>query len=156
MDFYGARAGEKIVPASDEDAELLKKLKQGEIVKFSTKVPRNYRFFKKMHSFFRLCYDYYVEHLEGGLEYQGQPVLPNYDKFRHGLVILAGFHKAVYDIDGNMTLEPQSLAFESCEEEVAQKIFDACITAAIKQVYRYKMTEDELKMAVEQMVAYES
>lgn len=138
----------------DLDGERALKLPIGKVIEVTWREPRNYKFLKKMHVFFHMCYDYFCEHAISAAEYKGQPVTPSYDKFRRDLVILAGHYDATYNIRGEVQLQAKSIAYESCTEEEAAKIFSDCIQAAIQHVYRYQKDEATLRRTVDDILQF--
>lgn len=152
--YFKKMPGGQLVADNDETAEWLQKVKSGSVVSGEFVQPRNYRFLRKIHALFKVAYGYFEEHVEANIEYRGKKVRTSYDRFRKELVILAGHYEPVFNIRGELRVEAKSLSFARCTEEEAEKIFSDCINAALKNVYKYAMGEDELRKIVEEILAF--
>lgn len=142
------------MPDNDETVEYLQKIKAGAVLSGEFVQPRNYKFLQKIHVLFHTAYDYFSEHLETDIEYRGQKVRPSYDRFRKELVILAGHYEPVFNIRGELRVEAKSLSFAKCTEQEAEKIFSDCINAALKNVYRFSIDEEQLRTIVDEILAF--
>ncbi|MNP10276.1 hypothetical protein D3C76_1024190 [compost metagenome] len=117
--------------------------------------PRNYKFLQKTMCLFQYCFEHFSEVMEGAeLEYKGMKAAPSFDRFRHDLTILAGHYEATFDIMGNLKLEAKSLSYGKCSEQEAEKIYSDVINAALKQVFKKSMSEQELNKIVETILGY--
>jgi hypothetical protein len=147
--------GGTLVPDNDETVERLQKIKTGAVVSCEIAQPRNYKFLQKTICLYRYCFDVFAEQMEDShLEYLGMKAAPSFDRFRHDLTILAGHYTATFDIQGKLKLEAKSLSYGKCSEEEAERIYNDVINAALKQVFKLSMTEDELKKIVDQILGY--
>lgn len=147
--------GGMLVPDNEETAEYIQKLKVGAVVSAEIVQPRNYKFLQKTMCLFGYCFDVFSEQMEANpIEYKGMKAEPSFDRFRHDLTILAGHYEATFDITGKVKLEAKSLSYGKCTEQEAERIYSDVINAALKQVFRMSMTEDELKRIVDQLLGY--
>lgn len=152
--YFKKMPGGVLVADNDETAEWLQKVKNGDVLSGEFARPRNYKFLKKTMVLFKVCFDHFAEHLDTGLEYKGMKVEPSLEMFRKQLTILAGHYTATYDIRGNVRLEAKSLSFANCSEEEAEKIYSDVINAALKQVYRKRISEQQLRKIVDDILAF--
>lgn len=143
-----------LVPADDEAAEWLQKIKTGDAVAGDFVRPRNYKFHAKLICLYRVAYDYFADHLDGGMQYKGQKCTPSFDRFRRDLTILAGHYSATYGIKGDVRLEAKSISFANCSEEEAERIYSDVIDAAIKQVFKMNVSEDQLRQMVDNLLHF--
>lgn len=141
-----------LVPADEEAAEWLQKIRTGDAVAGDFVRPRNYKFLQKTMCLFRVCFDHFVDTHEWNQQYRGMKVEPSFELFRKQLTILAGHYEATYDIRGNVRLEAKSLSFANCSEEEAQRIYQDVITAALKQVFKFKISEEQLRKTVDDIL----
>ena len=146
--------GGMLVPDNDETAEWLQKVKTGDVLGGEFSRPRNYKFHRKMMALFKVCFDYFTDQHEWNVQYRGMKVEPSFDLFRKQLTILAGHYNATYDIRGNVRLEAKSLSFANCSEEEAEKIYQDVITAALKQVFKFSISEEQLRKIVDDILAF--
>lgn len=152
--FFKKMAGGSLVPADDESAEYLAKLKIGTVLRGEFKQPRNYKFLQKTMVLFKMCFDYFAETMEDSHpEYRGIKAEPSFDYFRKNLIILAGHYDATFDIFGKVHLQAKSLSFGSCSEEEASRIYSDVINAALKHLYRGSMSEEDLNKAVNDLLS---
>jgi hypothetical protein len=153
--YFRKMPGGILVPDNDETAAYLQKIKTGAVISGEFVQPRNYKFLQKTMCLFQHCFDVFSEQMEEShMEYKGQKAEPSLDRFRHDLTILAGHYDVTYDINGVVRLEAKSLSYGKCSEQEAERIYNDVINAALKQVFRMSMTEDELKKTIDQILGY--
>jgi len=152
--FLRKMPGGTLVPDNDETAEWLQKVKNGDVLGGEFARPRNYKFLQKMHCLAHLAFDRFTEYADVGLAYRGMKAVPAYDRFRKDLTILAGHYTATYDIMGNVKLEAKSWSFANCTEEEAEKIYSDLINAALKQVFKFSISEEQLRKTVDDILAF--
>lgn len=142
-----------LIPATEDDAELLTKIKLGQVVKLKLTRPRNYQFHKKLMALMRIAFDYWTppEHGEGSALKEKITIERNFDRFRHDITILAGFYDATYRLNGDVRIEAKSISFGSMDEDEFEKLYSACIQVILKKVCT-QYTEAELRKQVEDMI----
>ena len=96
-------------PASDMEAERLKKFKNGEHYQIDMKMTRNPKFHGKMFVFFEFCFQYW----KSDREFQDE--VKQFDAFRKDLTCLAGFYDSFYNIKGEVRIEARSLSYGSMD-----------------------------------------
>lgn len=141
-------------PVSEQDAEALKMIKLGDPIKVSVTKPRNYKLLQKTMVLFQLAYEHFCEFGISEAKHLGQPVVPSFDRFRKDLTVLAGHYTPVFGIRGDMRFEAKSLSYGKCTEEQAQRIYNDVITAALANVYRGNLSEEELNKRVAEVLAF--
>lgn len=152
--YFKKLPGGYLAPADDEAAEWLQKIKTGDAVAGEFVRPRNYKFHRKLMALYGVCFDYFTEQHEWNVQYRGMKVEPSFDMFRKQLTILAGHYTASFDIRGNVKLEAKSLSFANCTEEEVEKIFQDVITAALRQVFKFQISEEQLRKTVDDILAF--
>ncbi|MBB76592.1 MAG: hypothetical protein CMJ75_18965 [Planctomycetaceae bacterium] len=145
--------GGTLVPADEEAAEYVKKMKPGEVYRCEIKRDANYKFFKKCHALVRLCFDHFCE-VTPPQEYKGMPVEPNYELYRKNMTILAGFYTAHFTMNGDVRLEAKSWSYANMSEEEREKLYSKLIDVALRKVYAYSMTEEELNKMVDEVLHF--
>lgn len=138
-----------LIPAGDEDKELLAKIKQGEVVELKLKRMRNYLFHKKFFAMLNFAFDYFEP--SGSFNKWGVVPEKNFDQFRNDVIVLAGFHKAIYRLDGETTLEAKSISFGSMSADEFEKLYSACVDVILKHVctqYDGQMLDDVVDQAM--------
>jgi len=134
-----------LIPASEEDADALKKYKVGATINAEVKQMRNGAFFRKWFKLAKVAYDLWVE-LSKMPEYKGVEIQPNFKKFRKDLTIMAGYSNIMVNINLEMRAEAQSLAWGSMSEDDFERLYNATINAVLSKVLSGKgVTEARLR-----------
>lgn len=146
-----------LVPADDQTRDWYAKKKLGATIQVDATEMRNGAFFKKWWSLVGLGYDYWKDDAET-IEFRGERVLPNFDRFRKDVTILAGFYNPVVGLKGEVKIEPESLKWSQMTEDRFTKLYDATIQVLLQRVFNGKvcrtMTEEELRSIAEQIQEY--
>jgi hypothetical protein len=157
MEMMFRKAEFGLVPANEESNEWLRKKKLGATIEVTAKEIRNAAFHRKWFSLVSLAYDYWKDDAET-VEYKGERVQPNFDRFRKDVTIAAGFFDPVVNLKGELRLEPESLKWSQMDEERFTKLYDATIQVLLQRVFNGKvcrtMSEDELRSIAEQITEY--
>lgn len=157
MELLFTKGQSGLVPACDEAAEWLKRKKLGATILVDPREPRNGAYFRKWWALAKLGYDYWSENA-ATIEYKGEKVLPEFDRFRKDLTILAGFYRPVVNLKGELRIEPESLAWASMSEERFDKLYEATIRVLLERVFNGKVckewTEAELRSVAEQILEF--
>lgn len=141
-------------PATDEDAEAIRKIKAGSMVRCEVKMLRNYKFLQKWFTLAKYAFDIWSDTLEPQ-EYKGVPVEPNFDRFRKDLIILTGRFDAVYNARGDVRVEAKSISFASMSEQEFEQLYSETINVILKKILNSTaMTEDELRGHVDNVLHY--
>ena len=149
MEAYFRKVSNGLIPDSEADAELLSKIKLGDVVKLTFVRPRNYAFHKKYFALLQLAFDYWTP--PQGKAMKGVEPERNFDTFRHDLAILCGYYDATYRLNGDVRLEAKSIAFGSMDEDTFEELYSKTINVIINRVCT-QYTEDEMRRQVEDMV----
>ena len=146
-----------LLPATDEDAETLKRYKLGQgITVRTTKVSANsLKFHQRTIMLFRLCYDIFCERSDTGTVYKGEAVRPSFGTFRGEMTILAGHYTPVYSMNGSFRREPKSISYAKCTDPEKEKLYSSVINAALKHIYGGSMPEEVLRNRIDQLMAFD-
>tara|TARA_R110000803_G_scaffold166755_6_gene230050 strand:- start:1830 stop:2330 length:501 start_codon:yes stop_codon:yes gene_type:complete len=141
-----------LLPFGDDAEEIYNKVKMGSTVTIDLVRPRNAAFHAKFMSLLKVTFDYWepdfkqleLQMEEMGLDPRTKPV-KSFLKFRHNVTIKAGHYTEVVDLDGNLTLEPDSLSFANMKQETFDQFykdaFQVCWDMVLREVPT--MTEQE-------------
>lgn len=144
-----------LMPADSETQEYLGKLRIGQGVRVKITRARNLQFHRKMFALFKLAFDAWEP--DGSMEYKGQPVAKDFDRFRKDMTILAGFFNPVVNVRGEIRLEAESLSFGSMKEERFEQVFKAVLTAVWTRVLQsagYR-DESEVERVLEELLRFD-
>lgn len=151
------RMGAVLKPADDEAREWLAKLKPGAAVRLEGRVPRNAAFHRKFFALLDMAFDYWSESA-ATLQYKGQAVLPDRERFRSDCIILAGFYRPVVNVKGEVRLEPESLKWSSMTEARFGELYDATINVLLRRVFNGdvcpKWSEEELRGVANEILEF--
>lgn len=146
--------GGALIPATDEDAEALRKVKAGAAVRVEVKQIRNYKFLQKWFTLAKYAFDIWVDRIPS-MEYKGQPVRPSFDRFRKDLIILTGNYDATYNARGEVRLEAKSISFANMGEDDFEKLYSQTIDVILQKILAGTgYTEAQLRNYVDNVLAY--
>lgn len=148
-----------LVPADDQTRDWYAKKKLGGMIQVDATEMRNGAFFRKWWSLVKLGFDYWQDDAET-IEFKGERVLPDFDRFRKDVTILAGFYYPVVGLKGEVKIEPESLKWSQMTEDRFTKLYDATIQVLLQRVFNgtvcKTMSEEELRSIANQIVEYGS
>lgn len=157
MELLFQKSPTGLIPACEEAIEWLRKKKLGAVIAVEAREMRNGAFFRKWFALVKLAFDYWSEGAQT-IEFRGQPVLPDFDRFRKDITILAGFYNPVVSLRGEVRIEPESLKWASMTEERFEKLYDATIQVLLQRVFNGKVcrnwTEEELRGVAQQILEF--
>lgn len=129
-----------LTPANDIESNRLNRFGNGIMYEVEIKggERRNRGFHGKVFAFFTFVFEHWsAEHTD--FRYQCESA--QFNSFRKGLTISAGYFDWVVDLGGNTMAEARSLSFDSMTQEDFEECYSALINAAIAQVFNN--TNDE-------------
>lgn len=140
-----------LVAQDGSGIDYLKKIRAGNPLLVRIKQPRNPKFHRKIMSLLSWAYEN-VELPEA--EYKGVKVKASFDRFRHDLVVMAGFFDAVANIKGEVRAQAHSLSYDNCPEDKAERIYSALLDVIADRLFHGNYTAEELDELTEQWMAY--
>lgn len=144
-----------LAPASDSDAEQLKKVKTGAGVRVQLTRMRNYEFHKRWFALANYAFEMWSD-IKGPMEYRGQQIQPNFNRFRKDLTILAGYYETVFNVRGEMRLEAKSLSFGSMGQDEFERLYSATIQAVLSKILTgCGLSEEKLRNYVDQVMSFD-
>lgn len=144
-----------LAPADGPSAEFVGKLKIGAGLRGEFKRQRNPRFHRKAMALLTLAFDAWDT---PALEYKGQPVAKDFDRFRKDLTIIAGHYEAVTNLRGEVRLEAKSLSFANMGEDEFSMVYAAILAVVWDRVLKAKgyKSASEVDRIVEELLRFES
>lgn len=152
MELLFQKGSTGLVSACEEATQWLSKKKLGATILVEPREMRNGPFFRKWWALVKLGYDYWSE-VATPIEYRGQPVLPEFDRFRKDITILAGFYHPVVNLKGEVRIEAESLKWASMSEETFTKLYDATIQVLLAKVFNGKVCKEWSERQLRDVVA---
>lgn len=139
-----------MVPATEEEAEKLKKIKVGQALSCEIKQMRNYKYLQKFMCMVRVGFDAFepVDNLHKGVAIEKE-----IEQFRKDITIMAGFYYAVPSVNGGLRLKAKSISFANMKEEEFQSLYNAFCNVLLKKVL-HNYTRPDLDQVVEQLIRF--
>lgn len=157
MNLIFQKGATGLIPACEEATEWLAKKKLGSTIAIEPHEMRNGPFFRKWWALVQLGYDYWSESA-ATIEYRGQPVLPQFERFRKDVTILAGHYHPVVNLKGEVRIEADSLKWASMSEATFTKLYDATIQVLLQRVFNGTVcknwTEAELRRVAAEVLEF--
>lgn len=123
-----------LLPADSPTREWFSKLKIGKTVIANVSAPRNPAFHRKFFALLQYAFEYWSE-MKGGIEYKGQLVQPDFERFRKDITILAGRYRPVVNIKGEVRVEADSISFARMSQEEFEKLYSQVIQVLLTRVF---------------------
>lgn len=142
------------LPATEVEADKMRRFKVGGIVRADVAQMRNAAFFRKWWALVKIAFDAWSEEPRA-LEYKGEAVQPTFDRFRKDLTVLAGYYIATYNILGEVCLEAKSISFANMQEDEFEGLFSKTIDVVLQKILpRRGYSEESLRNLVEQVLEF--
>ena len=90
---------------------------------------RNYKFHKLLFALLGYLFDALPK---AKVEHNGQIIEQSFQTFRREMVVLAGHYRADATRKGTLRIEPHSLSYSECSEEMAKTIYSDVIGKALE------------------------
>lgn len=143
-------AGGVLLPADDEAAENLRKIKTGSYVVVEVKRENNYKFHKKLYALANLAYEAWEPVKK---EHKGVPILKNFDQFREDITILAGFYETRVRLNGEVRFIAKSWSFARMPDDEKDRLYNGIINVVLSNILT-NYTRDDLDNVVNQVLSF--
>jgi hypothetical protein len=145
-----------LIPLDDEQAEKLRKLKQGGVVRADIKQVRNPGFFRKWWKLVNWAFELWCETATMPT-HRGRPVQPSLETFRKDVTILAGYRHVVVKLNGDARWEADSISFAGMDEETFEKLYSATINVILGKVLdRPDLSPEKVRQHVDYLLTFDS
>jgi len=143
-----------LVPMDEDEAEKTRRWKSGSVIRGEFTEMRNGAFFRKWWSLAKLAFEMWEDDLPV-MEYRGQQVRPDFERFRKDLIIMSGRFKPVFAADGEMRLVAESISWAKMDEPAFERLYSETINVILNKVLSSrKLTESQLRDAVDQVMRF--
>lgn len=129
-------------PADTWTAEDLQRVKIGSTCECSIKELRNPQFHAKFMALMRIGFRQFSDNVPYQ-EHNGEPVKPSFDRFRKDVTIAAGYYTHTFDLDGKLTLEAQSIAFDKMSQADFEKLYSKAMDVLLARLSGYTQSDIE-------------
>ena len=142
MKLYLIKTNEGFKCCTDQDQEVRRKLKLGQVYEVSIKVARNYKFHKKYFALINLTWEYQNENIQ-------QLYNNNIEAFRKTIEIAAGHFEPIWNIKANEWQQaPKSISFATMDNLEFQTLYDN-VKNVIYELYLNGISEEEFNKVLE-------
>ena len=142
-------AGNLMVPADDQSAEMIAKLKQGAGIKFEVKQVRNLGHHRKFYALLNHAFEAW----EPVAEYKGVKIEKNMEQFRNDVIVLAGFYESTVTLKGEVRMRAKSISFANMDQEEFQALYDKVISVILSRVLT-RYTKDDLENVINRIIGF--
>ena len=143
-----------LVPVNQEEADKLQKIPVGEVVRTKLTVFRNYKFLRKYMVLVKFLFDQWTE-WGPRVQYKGQPVQPNLERFRKDLQILCGWYEPEFGVRGELRLVSRSVSFAQMTEPDFEQLYSTVIDVGLEKVMvNPNLTTDQVREACEELMRF--
>lgn len=143
-------------PYGDEEAEKVKSIKQGAMVRVGITVMRNPLFHRKFFALVKFAFDIWSESCKPA-EYKGHPIKPSFERFRKDLTILCGYYDATYNVRGEVRLEAKSIAFGNMPQDEFEGLYSKAIDVILSTILnRPDLTPEKVRAYVDEVMRFDS
>lgn len=175
-DVFMVKRFGQLMPASENDAEVIASLTDGETYKVAITRPRNIRFHRKYFALLDILFDilpepdplpladlrkYYGKFwgkrfdsdAAEAAQYQNMQPKKNRDRFRKDLAIVCGHFELVTNSKGETRVEAKSISFASMDEGAFSELYSATLNYGLAHIAKNK-TRADLEKWVEQLMDF--
>ena len=146
--------GGALVPLDECESAKIGRIRTGAVVRAEIAQMRNGAFFRKWWVLAKYAFDLWSETVEP-IEYRGQKVLPEFQRFRKDLTIMAGYYTPVFNARGELRLEAKSIAWANMSEDEFERLYSATIDVVLSKILAPgAMTEAQLKSHVDNVLRF--
>ncbi|WP_299077838.1 DUF1367 family protein [uncultured Paraglaciecola sp.] len=146
------RSDGSLVPTDTMGQDYIKNLPHGRSVGVTVTQARNYKYHQKLICLLTYCFDVMPRKR---VEYRGQMIEQEFETFRREFVAISGHYTVGVKMNGELRIEPQSISYAKCSEELAQKIYSDVINKAL-ELLGTDQTRDDLDEIVNNILRFDS
>lgn len=144
------RSDGSLAPSDAIGQEYIQSLPTGRMLGVTVTQARNYKFHRKLFALMGYLFDALPR---ATVKHKGQVIEQSFDTFRREMVALSGHYRADATRSGTLRIEPQSLSYAQCSEELAQQIYSDMIDKAL-ELLASNQTRDDLDRIVDDILRF--
>lgn len=135
--------------ATEQDKENLKRFKLGDVMTAKVSRDRNPKFLRK----FFVLLGVGFEAFEPVVEWKGEVLTKNFEKFREDVTIVAGYYDLVPTLNGDPRAVAKSISFANMEEDEFEKLYNSVVNVLLERVLT-NYTRDDVDNVVNQILGF--
>lgn len=141
--------GGALLPADEQAKAVIEGWKLGQGVRAEVKRARNIDFHRKFFAMLNVAFEAW----EPAVEWKGEIVAKNFERFRKDLLILAGYADPVVNIRGEVRMEARSISFASMDEDEFERVYSAVADVILQRILT-RYTRDDLDRVVNEILGF--
>ena len=141
-----------LIPASDETRAQFSKWKLGDTIRGDFVKPRNPHFHRKFFALVKLAFEYWEEK-SPGIEFKGNLIRPDFERFRKDITILSGRYHMVSNINSEVRAEADSISFAQMGEDEFQQLYERVVQVILERVLTDRSRED-VERSIEKIMEF--
>ena len=114
------------------------------------RTPGTYKFHRKFFALLDVAFDAWEP---SPVEYKGQVIEKNRQRFRKDLIILAGFGEPIFNIKGEVRYEAKSISFAKMNSEDFESLYSKVIDVILRRILT-NYTRDDLDQIVQKVLNF--
>lgn len=138
------------VPVDDLNLEKMTGFKELGEYRATFTHPRNLQFHRKFFALLDVAFDAWEP---SPVEYKGQVIEKNRQRFRKDLIILAGFGEPIFNIKGEVRYEAKSISFAKMNSEDFENLYSKVIDVILRRILT-NYTRDDLDQVVQKVLNF--
>lgn len=143
------------VPMNEEEHEKTKKIKAGAVTEVRIVKKRNLKFFRKFFLLRNFLFDIWEEG-RPEVRHRGVIIQGNKERFRKDLLIMAGYYDVIVNVRGETRLEAKSMAWDSMDEDVFERLYSACIDVGLSRIVdRPDLTHEAVRAHCDRLMDFD-
>lgn len=149
-DLSFMRTPSGLVPADEQAAEWFAKVRMGQTVAASVRLPRNWRFHRK---FFAMLNVAYANYDWPQIDTKWGAAQCSFDSFREYVTVRAGHWEIGLTAKGEPRARPKSISFANMDEATFQTLYSDVLNVILME-FLDKWDEGDMERAVETMMRF--
>jgi len=151
VEIYLRKLYDTLVPCDQAQAEVLERLKPNAEYKAVFTQPRNPGFHRKAFALAQIAFDAWEPPKDK--EYNGKPIMKEFEAFREELTVLAGFYDVTWTLAGKMKLRAHSWAWGAADQLKFEEMYQGFITVILRDILT-GYTKDDLDATVDKILRF--
>jgi hypothetical protein len=149
-EIYLRKLHHHFVPIDSGQLELMEELAPNGEYKAVLTQPRNVKFFRKWWALAKVAFDAWDAPY---VEYKGVSIQKNFDRFRKDLIVMTGYFDPVFNVKGELRMEPRSMRFDKMSEEDFSQLYSKTIDVILGKILS-GYTKDDLDNLVDKVLSF--
>jgi hypothetical protein len=144
---------DELTAADQNTSDFIHSLKTGQALHGDFKQMRNYQFHKRFFALLQFLYDHWEPGEFQSARWEGITPQKSFEQFRSDIIILAGFFKASYRLDGSVRILPKSISFSNMKQKEFEELYQRVIDVGLQKIL-VNYSRDELDNVIDNLLSF--